>query len=481
MEVFKKVIMKVHFIGIGGIGMSGVAGLAKSLGFQVTGSEDKTLYSPSLEILKDLDIEVLKAKEENIEHIRPDIVVVGNAVKKDHIEVQSAVQRNIPLLSFPEFIEKYLLLHKKSLVIAGTHGKTTTSALLSFILDYLGEEPTFLVGGVLKNYKKNYKFGTGPWVVLEGDEYPSAFFDPNPKFFHYNPFGLVLTSLEYDHVDVYKTFEDLKEVFLKLIQMVPKEGVIVYSFDDKELRKIFQILSPKCQVISYGKSEGANYRLLAYSSSFQKDNFTSEGLVRDPSGKTFTFSLPLLGEYNLLNAISILALLENLSFKREKILASLLQFKGIKRRQEIICSEPNYLVIDDFAHHPTAVEITLREVKKAYNPEDTILIFEPRTNSSKRKIFQDAYSRALELADIIFLKSPPGLENIPEAERINLEELQENLIQKGKKVYLSKENFTFNQLPFKKDKKSLFVFMSSAFMEREVIVLKEVLKNKRYG
>ncbi|MFN3567435.1 MAG: glutamate ligase domain-containing protein, partial [Caldimicrobium sp.] len=149
---------------------------------------------------------------------------------------------------------------------------------------------------------------------------------------------------------------------------------------------------------------------------------------------------------------------------------------GIKRRQEIICSEPNYLVIDDFAHHPTAVEITLREVKKAYNPEDTILIFEPRTNSSKRKIFQDAYSRALELADIIFLKSPPGLENIPEAERINLELLKENLIQKGKEVYLFKENFAFTQISFKNDRKSLFVFMSSAFMVKEIMALKEALK-----
>ncbi|MFN3407328.1 MAG: UDP-N-acetylmuramate--L-alanine ligase, partial [Caldimicrobium sp.] len=386
--------MKVHFIGIGGIGMAGVAGLAKSLGFEVTGSEDKELYPPSSDILKDLNIKVLKSKEENIERIGPDIVVVGNAVKKDHLEVQKALQRKIPLLSFPEFIEKYLLPNKKSLVITGTHGKTTTSALLSFILDSLGEEPSFLVGGLLKNYQKNYKIGKGPWVVLEGDEYPSAFFDPNPKFFHYNPYGLVITSLEYDHVDVYKSFEDLKKVFLKLIQMVPKEGVIVYSCDDIELRKIFRIVTPKCQVISYGKSEDADYRLLECTTFFQKDKFMSKGLVRDLSGNTFVLSLPLLGEYNLLNALSLLALLENLSFNREKILATLLKFEGVKRRQEILCSKSNCLVIDDFAHHPTAVKITITELKKAYNPEQTILIFEPRTNSSKRKIFQEAYSRA---------------------------------------------------------------------------------------
>ncbi|MFN3504668.1 MAG: UDP-N-acetylmuramate--L-alanine ligase [Caldimicrobium sp.] len=481
MEVFKKGIMKVHFIGIGGIGMSGVSGLAKSLGYKVTGSEEKPLYPPALDLLKDLNIEVLKVKEENIDWIKPDIIVVGNAIKKEHIEVKKALQYHIPLLSFPEFIKKYLLPGKKSLVISGTHGKTTTSGLLSFILDTLGEEPSFLVGGLLKNYQKNYNLGSGPWFVLEGDEYPSSFFDPNPKFFHYNPFGLVLTSLEYDHVDVYKTFDDLKEVFIKLIQKVPKKGIIVYSLDDEELRNIFQTFHPKCQVISYGKSEGSNYRLLEYTCSFQKDKFISKGLVRDPSGQIFTLTLPLLGEYNLLNALSIFTLLENLSFSREEILSSFLKFEGIKRRQEILCSAPNYLMIDDFAHHPTAVKITLMELKKAYNPEKTILIFEPRTNSSKRKIFQKAYVKALELADTILLKSPPGLENIPEEERINLEELKEDLIHKGKEVILLDRNYDFKKVPFERDKKTLFVFMSSAFMENEVKGLREALKDIFYG
>ncbi len=187
--------MKVYLVGIGGIGMSGVAGLAKALGFEVSGSDERELYPPASEVLKELKVEVSKPDPEKILKIKPDYLIVGNAIKRDHKEILLAQKEKIPLLSFPEFLEKFILNDKKSLVVSGTHGKTTTSALLSFVLDFLGEDPLFLVGGILKNYGKNFRFGKGRFCILEGDEYPSSFFDPNPKFMHYKPYGLILTSL----------------------------------------------------------------------------------------------------------------------------------------------------------------------------------------------------------------------------------------------------------------------------------------------
>ncbi len=473
--------MKVHFLGIGGIGMSGVAGLAKALGFEVTGSEEKPLYPPSSLLLKDLDIPIFKATKENITLINPDLIVVGNAIKRDHPEVLEALSLNLPLFSFPQFIRQYLLPNKKPIVVAGTHGKTTTSALLSFLLYTLGEDPSFLVGGILKQNQRNFQLGKGRWFVLEGDEYPSAFFEPIPKFFHYHPYALILTSLEYDHIDVYKSWEDLKEAFRKLVLLVPKEGVIIYCYDDPNLKNLIQEVSPSCKIISYGQSPGADYRLLDYELSFNPKGFLSLGHFQTPSEEKFTLLLPLPGFYNLLNTLSLISLLEFLGFSIEKVLPQFLNFKGIKRRQEIISLTSNTLIVDDFAHHPTAVKLTLQELKAAYKPQKTILFFEPRTNSSKRRFFQEDYEKSLLLADDIFIKPPPGLSAIPEEERIDLEELKGTLRQAGKKSMII-ENLERLRENFPKiEKKTLIVFMSSASMEKEIEEVRNiVVKNENF-
>lgn len=474
--------MRVYFIGIGGIGMSACAGLAKAMGFEVYGSEERELFPPSSEILKELEIVPTKPDPERLLELKPEIVVLGNAVKKDHKEVIAALKAGLPLLSFPEFLETYFLRNRVNLVVAGTHGKTTTSALLSFTLERLGEAPSFLVGGILKDFGKNYRLGKGRFFVLEGDEYPSSAFNPNPKFFHYRPFGLILTSLEFDHADVYQNLEALKSAFTELVKLLPKEGILVFCHDDPNLKEVIARARPLCKLLSYGEREDADYRLLEEKGFYERGEFKNRGKVRDSSGNFFEIHLKIPGKHNLLNALSVIALLEALGFKREEILLALKDFSGVKRRQEVLYNNNGVIVIDDFAHHPTAVKITLGELQKALKPERTILFFEPRTNSSKRKVFQEDYVEALSLAEEIYFKVPPNLESIPEEERIDLEYIKRELEKRGKKSFILEKEIALEGIEnfLNNSKRTLIVFMSSAFMEKEIGSILEGLK-KEHG
>jgi len=467
--------MEVFLIGIGGIGMCGVAGILKNSGFKVYGSEKDRVYPPASDILRKLGVPVYKFDPQNIINIKPDAVIVGNAIKSDHPEVLESKKLQIPLYSFPSFLEKFILFDKKVLVCAGTHGKTTTTALLSYVLEKSELDPSYLVGGVLKHSLSNFRTGNNPWMVIEGDEYPSSFFDKNPKFLHYKPFGLILTSLEYDHADVYPDLNSLKIVFKKLIELVPEDGVIIYNYDDSCLKSLISKASIKARCISYGKNSKADFLLLESITTFQKNRFVNKIKAKTPFKEILEFSLSIPGEYNALNALSVLALIYGLNLLDSKIWQAYENFPGVKRRQELLYADKNLIIIDDFAHHPTALKITLRELQKAIKPENTILVFEPRTNSSKRKIFQKEYEENLALADVIYLKEPPGIENIPKSERINLCHISQSLKNKGKKVYFLNENI--NLLEFSSEK-TLLIFMSSAYFEKEVNRLFEILNHE---
>lgn len=463
--------MKVYLIGIGGIGMCGVAGILKESGFEVCGSEKGDLYPPSSYILERLKIPVYKSDPENIKKIKPDAVIVGNVAKRDDLEVLASKDLGIPLYSFPSFLDKFVFKNKKVIVCAGTHGKTTVTALLGYTLEKLNLDPTYLVGGVLKKTGLNFRKGNGNYAVIEGDEYPSSFFDREPKFLYYRPFSLILTSLEYDHADIYSDLESLKEVFKKLIKLVPEDGVIVYNCDNENLREIVESIKPKARTISYGKSPSADFVLLESKTTFEGYNFKNSVIVNTPSKKTLKFNLTIPGEYNALNAVSILALLYGLGLLKDGWKDTFRNFSGVKRRQEIVWADENLIIIDDFAHHPTAVKTTLEELKKAIKSEKTIVIFEPRTNSSKRKIFQKDYVKSLSLADEIYLKIPPGLENIPEEERLDMTYLLDSLKNMKKEAYFLENNLKFDKI---KSEKKLVVFMSSAYFE-ELEKLKELI------
>ncbi|RLG11525.1 hypothetical protein DRN73_05180 [Candidatus Pacearchaeota archaeon] len=312
-------------------------------------------------------------------------------------------------------------------------------------------------------------------MVIEGDEYPSSFFDKEPKFLHYTPFALILTNLEYDHADIYPDISSLKEVFKKLINLVPEEGIIVYNYDDKNLKEVINSSSPKAKLISYGRNPKAHFVLLESKTSFKNSCFINSVLADTPFEKALKFSISIPGEYNALNALSVLALLYGLNFLNNKWTKAFKNFPGIKRRQEIIYADNKLFIVDDFAHHPTAVKETLKELKKVIEPEKTVIIFEPRTNSSKRKVFQKDYIKSLSLADVVYIKIPPGLENIPEEERLDIEYVIEALKKESLKVFLWEKKLKYGIIS---GGKFLILFMSSAYFE-ELKNLKKILFDSR--
>ena len=471
--------MKVYLIGIGGIGMCGVVGILKESGFMVFGSEKGNLYPPSSQVLKKLSIPIYEPDPQNIEKIKPDAVIVGNIAKKDDIEVLASQKLGIPLYSFPSFLNQFIFKNKKVLVCAGTHGKTTVTALLSYTFEYLGLDPTYLVGGVLRHSELNFRKGNGSFAIVEGDEYPASFFDKAPKFLYYKPFSLILTNLEYDHADVYSDIESLKEVFKKLISLTSEEGVIVYNFDDKNLAEIINTASSKAKIISYGRNQKADFVLLKNKTQFKNKSFLNSIVVNTPFEKNLKIYLSLPGEHNALNALCVLSLLYGLDLLDNNWKEAFKNFPGVKRRQEVLYADKNLVIIDDFAHHPTEVKVTLEELKKAIKPKKMILIFEPRTNSSKRKVFQEDYVKSLSLADEVYLKIPPGLDKIPEKERLDINSLLKALKNLGKKAYFFENNLE-KRLDFNKIKgeKKLLVFMSSAYFENLEKIKDYILKTE---
>ena len=465
--------MKSIFLcGIGGIAMCGVAGILKNLGFDVAGSEKGEVYPPASEILKKIGITPFKFAAENILTSSPDAVIVGNAVSKENPEVLAAKSRGIPLFSFPQFFERYILDNKKVVVCAGTHGKTTTTSMTSFLLESLGFEPSYLIGGVLQKKETNFATGSGEWFVIEGDEYPSSSFDPVPKFLHYNPFALILTSLELDHVDVYKDISELLRVFSELLRLIPENGVVVYNEDSPLLRDLIKNTRPKGRITSYGKDSKSDFKLINWSSSFKKGVFYTKVSVQTPDKGTSKFLIPLVGEHNALNFTGIYALLKVLGVKDADLAEVISFFPGVKRRQEVVYADENVLVVDDFAHHPTAVKKTLLSLKKACLPDKVILFFEPRTNSSKRKVFEEEYIKSLCIADEVYLKTPPGLEKLPEEQRIDLAKITNQIKKLGKNAAIFEERI---KLELKPNEKTLVVCMSSAYMSDVMEKIKEVL------
>ncbi len=407
--------------------MAGLAGLLKYKGFQVSGSELSPPYPPAKEILASLGIKPrLKFDPCFLGSQSWEAWVVGNAVSKTHPEVGWAQEQGISLYSLPQALKKWIFPGKKNLVVAGTHGKTTTTALLAWALEYLGLSPTFLIGGVLKDRGLNFGAGEGPYLVLEGDEYDSAFFDKTPKFWHYSPWGALLTSVEYDHADIYPDLKSLKEAFSQFVRQIPEEGWLVFCNDDPGAREMAS--QTPARKISYGLLPTSDYRLEDLQEG-PEGLEGLEGLVRTPGGRK-RLSLPLYGVHNALNALGAAALLEALGFPWDEIQGALASFPGVSRRQEVL-HQGRVVVVDDFAHHPTAVRITLYALRKAFRPQRLLLIFEPRTGSSRRRVFEEDYWRSLDMADLLWLKVPPGLERVPPEERIDLEKWAEVFRAKG--------------------------------------------------
>ncbi len=410
----------IHLIGICGVGMSSLAGMLKDKGYIITGS-DRNIYPPISTFLERLSIPVKNGYSPYNLHPIPDLVIVGNVITKDNPEAGELLRLRIPYLSMPQALKKFAMDRKKSIIIAGTHGKTTISALTAWILEVAGMDPSFMIGGIAKNFESNFKLATGPYFVIEGDEYDTAFFDKRPKFLHYGPYITVITSIEFDHADIYKGIEEIKDSFRHLIKMIPADGLLCANIDDPAVAE--EIKKARCPCLTYAIKTEAD---LSLGDVTVNDNGTMLTIVKGKK-EYLSVTTDLYGDHNISNILAAIPIAYRLKIKGEIIAKALATFKGVKRRLELIGNYKDILVIDDFAHHPTAVRETTKAVKAHYRNRRLVAVFEPRSNSSRRNIFQNAYASSFNCADLVILPEPPMMDKIPVNERFSSIKLTANL------------------------------------------------------
>jgi UDP-N-acetylmuramate: L-alanyl-gamma-D-glutamyl-meso-diaminopimelate ligase len=417
-------VQNIHLIAICGTGMGALACLLKESGYMVTGS-DQHVYPPISEYLQRHAIPIhIGYRAENLSP-RPDLVVVGNAVSKDNPEVMAMLALGLPYCSMPQAINRFAARGKAQIVVTGTHGKTTTSSFIAWLLTCAGLDPSFLIGGIVSNFDSNFQSGQGPWIVLEGDEYDTAFFDKRSKFLHYTPEVTVLTSIEFDHADIFKDLEHVKSTFRALLDsLAPHAQLIAYDQD----ANIDAIISHAgCDVVRYGQATGSALTLgkVTIEPPVTRFEICSQGVLQDE------FKTSMIGRHNLMNLLAGIAVGRRLGLDRDTISHALESFKGARRRQEVRGIKRGVVVIDDFAHHPTAVRETVGAVKSFYKDRRLVAVFEPRTNSSRRNIFQSAYALSFDQADRICVREAPMLEKIAPDERFSSEQLVRELRGRG--------------------------------------------------
>jgi UDP-N-acetylmuramate: L-alanyl-gamma-D-glutamyl-meso-diaminopimelate ligase len=420
--------VKVHLIGVCGTAMATLAAMLKRRGVDVRGS-DQDVYPPMSDFLASEGVPTLTGY--SAEHVSSDLdlVVVGNAISRGNAELEEVLNRKLRYCSLPEAIRDQFLWTARSIVIAGTHGKTTTTALTGWVLTDAGLDPSVLIGGIARNFGdqgSSYRLGLGREFVIEGDEYDSAFFDKTAKFLKYLPDIAVINNIEFDHADIYADLAAVKLAFRRFVNLVPRRGLLLLGADNDEAMALKGVAVSR--VATFGLREGVDWQAL--------DVVTAEGRVRFRvlnAGKDFgTFELPLLGLHNVRNALAAIAVAVETGVPRDRIAKALESFAGVKRRLEIAGTAAGVTVFDDFAHHPTAVETTLDGLR-ASNPGSRIwAIFEPRTASSCRRVFQEDFARAFAKADRILLA--PVFKSLPEAERLSIPDLVRDLIRSGREA-----------------------------------------------
>ena len=419
-----EIVASVHLIAVCGTAMGALASMLRDLGMGVTGS-DQNVYPPMSTFLAERGIEANSGfAAEHLSH-GPDLVVVGNTVRRDNPEVQEMIRMGLPFCSMPQAVNRFVAAGKKALVVTGTHGKTTTSSLLAWVLWTAGLDPSFMIGGILKNFDCNYRLGQGPHLVLEGDEYDTAFFDKGPKFLHYPPAAAILTSVEFDHADIYGDLDQVIGAFGRFVGTMAPESLLAAFDADANINALVQHRPGR--ILRYGEDAASSWQL---------------GAVRmDPPQTVFDvyfdgrhfhrFQTPMVGRHNLYNALAVIAVCTDLGLTPEQIAQGMETFAGVRRRQEVRGVQNGVTVMDDFAHHPTAVRETVRAVRFFYPAGRVIAIFEPRTNSSMRRVFQDVYPTVFDGADLICIREPSLLNKIPEGERFSSPKLVADLKKRG--------------------------------------------------
>jgi UDP-N-acetylmuramate: L-alanyl-gamma-D-glutamyl-meso-diaminopimelate ligase len=418
-------IETIHLIAVCGTAMGALACMLKDLGYDVTGS-DINVYPPMSTFLAQKGIQIQTGFDGTHLAHRPDLVIVGNAVKKENPEAIAMIERGLDYCSMPQALNRFVVAGRKAIVVTGTHGKTTTSSMLAWILQSAGYDPSFMIGGILGNFNSNYRLGRGEYVVLEGDEYDTAFFDKGAKFYHYDPHIAVLTSVEFDHADIFEDLAHVKKVFGRFVSGIGKEKNLIAFDADANIDELSA--SCQCRLFRYGERESSVWRM---GEIFIDPPWNTFDVLRDqaPYGR---FRMRQVGAHNRLNALAAIAAADRSGIPQPAIAEALESFAGIRRRQEVRGVARGVTVMDDFAHHPTAVRETIAAVRPFYPKSRLIAVFEPRTNTSMRNIFQDHYATAFDLADLICIRQPPLLSKVPESIRFSSEKLVSDLRQREK-------------------------------------------------
>lgn len=390
----------IHVIGIGGSAMAPLAGMLRERGYRVTGS-DSGVYPPASTLLESLGISFFHSFDAAHLQPAPDMVIVGNIIARGNPELEEVLDRKIPYRSLPEILEEIFLPGHHSIVVSGTHGKTTTTAMLAWIFETAGRKPDFLVGGVAENFGKSYGLGGGEEFILEGDEYETAFWDRGPKFFHYHPDDLIITSLEYDHADIYPDFETYQLAFRRLVNLVPRRGRTIIWGDTNDSGPALRRAAEKalCKVETYGFSEGNDW--IASDLTIEKE--TVRFRVSHHGVNFVEFALAATGRHNVLNALAAMVVAQGRGIASGEIAQALKTFRSVKRRMDVKGEFGGVLVVDDFAHHPTAVRATIEAARGRWPERRVWAILEPRSNSMRRRIFQETLPQALALADRVIL------------------------------------------------------------------------------
>ena len=445
-------IRSVHLIAVCGTAMGALAAMLQEMGLAVTGS-DRNVYPPMSTFLEQRGIRIMEGfAPEHLDH-RPDLVVVGNAVSRDNPEVEAVGRLGLPYCSMPEALNHFAAAGKETLLVAGTHGKTTTSSLLAWLLFAAGTDPTYMIGGILNNFDGNYRLGRGAHFVVEGDEYDTAYFDKGPKFLHYRPRAAVLTSVEFDHADIFHDLAHVQSAFrLFLERLTPKSLLLAYDAD-ANIEALLPVAT--CRVERYGRSAEADWRLGRVSVEPPQTRFE----VWRRKTLLGEFATSMIGEHNLMNTLAAVGVAHHIGIPAETLAKGLAAFRGVKRRQEVRGVRRGIVVIDDFAHHPSAVRETVRAVKAFYGPRRLIAVFEPRTNTSMRDVFQTTYAACFDPADLVCVRQPPLLSKIPEGRRFSSSKLVDDLRRRGREAH------------YFPDTDAIIVFLVDEAREGDVILI----------
>ena len=420
-------VRRIHLVGVAGTGMGSFAGMLKAAGYEVTGS-DENVYPPMSDMLRNWGIQALTPYSPgNLDVAKPDLVIIGNVIRRVNPEATAVRERRIPQMSFPAALGSLFLDRSHSVVVAGTHGKTTTSSIMAHVLVAAGRDPSFLVGGVTQNYSGNYRVGKGAHFVVEGDEYDTAYWDKGSKFLHYRPKTAILTSVEFDHADIFRDLPHYEATFDKFVRLIPKDGRLVVCAAYPNAVKLAQACPG--QVVTYVAKEGAQADYLPRNVRFGPEGARFEVIERGTVlGEVL---LPLSGLHNVENTLAVIGAARGLGLSFEEIAQGLATFQGVKRRQEVRAEVGGILVVDDFAHHPTAVRETIAAIRHRYPDRRLWAIFEPRSNTSRRNIHQEDYANSFTGASRASLKVPERHDKVPTGEELDVPRVCEDLKKQG--------------------------------------------------